>query len=81
VTRRVQHSRRLAILGLEWFRREGNTVTPLGVADFSSAVHHVAKMQEQEYEAQVVVNGKPPTAWSLTLTKRSPYRIALVAQR
>ena len=27
--------RQVPILGLEWFRREGNTVTPLGVADFS----------------------------------------------
>lgn len=29
--------RKLPILGLEWFRREGETVTPLGVADFSGA--------------------------------------------
>jgi hypothetical protein len=29
--------RQVPILGLEWFRREGDTVTPLGVADFSAA--------------------------------------------
>ncbi len=29
--------RQVPILGLEWFRREGNTVTPLRVADFSGA--------------------------------------------
>jgi hypothetical protein len=30
-------TRRVPILGFEWFRRDGDTVTPLGVADFSEA--------------------------------------------
>jgi hypothetical protein len=29
--------RRVPILGFEWFRRDGETVIPVGIADFSTA--------------------------------------------
>jgi hypothetical protein len=31
-------NRRVPILGFEWFRRDGETVTPVGIADFSTAL-------------------------------------------
>jgi hypothetical protein len=45
------------ILGLEWFRREGNTVTPLGVADFSRADPGTTREEARQLLADGIPDG------------------------